>query len=75
MPIYLLESSANEDVAWDEYKAKIIRAENVKDARSIANRHIGKEGCIWDNVVRVKCTRIPTHGESEELMGLFISGA
>jgi hypothetical protein len=75
MPIYLLERSDDEDVDWDEYEAKIIRAKTVKEARSIANRTTGMEGCIWDNVIRVTCTQIPVSGESEELMGLFIAGS
>jgi hypothetical protein len=75
MPIYLLERSDDDDVDWDEYEAKIIRAKTVKEARSIANRHTGDEGCIWDNVIKVKCIQIPVCGESEELMGLFHPGS
>lgn len=68
MPLYILKRT--DEVHYDEYEAKIIRAKNVKEARSIANSSHGDEGRIWNNPIKVKCLPLAAIGESKELLSI-----
>jgi len=72
MPLYLLKQTDGAD--YDEYEAKIIRAKNAKEARSIANHKTGDEGRIWENFIKVKCTLILVAGTSKEILSSFHAG-
>ncbi len=60
--------------AYDEYDSKIVRAETGKQARLIANEHVGDEGLIWTDETKVKCERIENEGLAVELLASFNAG-
>jgi hypothetical protein len=71
--IYKLTRTGN-DVGYDEYDAKIVRAGREQEARRIANLRTGDEGAVWDNPDRVDCVAVDLVGDSEEILGSFCAG-
>lgn len=71
MRLYLL---TRENHDYDEYRAKLIRARTQKQARRIANEHVGSEGKIWENKELVKRTIIINEGTVGEIISSFNAG-
>ena len=63
MKLFLLETTS-EQIIWDAYDKKFIRAKNEKEARRIANEQVGDEGKIWEDSDQVSCETITVNGES-----------
>lgn len=61
-------------IDYDEYDAKIIRAETAAQARKIANENCASEGKIWTDVSEVKCVGLSHTGPAEEILGAFRAG-
>ena len=72
MALFIL--TRTDKVCYDEYRSKVIRAKNVREAREVANLTPGDEGQIWDDLIKVKCARIPYSGIRKEILGSFNAG-
>ncbi len=70
MALYLLTRA---DFGYDEYDAKLIRAENEAKARDLANEETGDEGSLWDRD-EVKCEEISPEGEPRVVLVSFNAG-
>lgn len=70
--IYLL--TRKDDVDFDEFTGKVVRAENEAEARHIANQRIGDEGRIWCDPDVVVCEVIDPNGQSQPLLEAFNAG-
>ncbi len=70
--IYLLERK--DEIGYDEYDAKVIRAKNPEEARAIANRHVGDEGRLWAEKEIVSCRRVKPDAMGKEIMSSFRAG-
>jgi hypothetical protein len=58
--IYLLQ---RKQFSYDEYRAKVVVAENESRARELANKDVGDEGQIWTDESQVTCTIVDTKTE------------
>lgn len=54
--VYLLRQIGY--VGYDEYKAKVILASNVPEARKIANTRVVDEGKIWEDPRKTSCEKV-----------------
>lgn len=72
MPIYLLRQIGGAN--WNEFDAKVIRADTEKNARSLANKHIGDEGKIWADPKIVSCVVLDPDGRPEVIFESFDHG-
>jgi hypothetical protein len=72
MRLYLLTQI--DASGWDEYNAKLIRANTQKEAREVANARAGDEGQIWGDKSKVSTEIIKYNGEVEEIIGDFNAG-
>ena len=72
MTLFLLQRV--DGAGYDEYDAKIIRANNERQARGLANTKTGDEGRIWNNDALVKCEIVSVAGEIGEILGSFNAG-
>jgi hypothetical protein len=70
--IYLLKRA--DEIGWDEYEGKIVRASSEQEARDIANQKTGDEGQIWSNPERVTCEPCDAEGASGALLEAFRAG-
>lgn len=67
MKLYLLSLRDN-PVGHDYYNAKVVIAENKKDARKIANEYTGNEDKIWEDKKKVTCKRLKLNEENKRLV-------
>ena len=72
MKLFLLTRIEHAD--WDEYEEKLIRSTTHKQARIIANQHVGDEGRIWEDAKLVKCEVLKANGEEGVVMLNFNAG-
>tara|TARA_R110002074_G_C11963222_1_gene609840 strand:+ start:144 stop:359 length:216 start_codon:yes stop_codon:yes gene_type:complete len=70
--IYLLKRL--EDIGWDEYAAKVVRAESEKEARALANQNVGDEGKIWEYSTCVSCEEVDTQEYSAVILQSYKAG-
>ncbi len=61
-------------IGYDEYSAKVVRADNPKEARALANENVGDEGQIWSDSKMVSCNSIKAEGKSKIILGSFNAG-
>ena len=72
--LFLLERDW-EDIGYDENIGFVIRAQNEKEARSIASNSGEDElDGTWLDVEHVSCKIIPLDGKSEVILGSFNAG-
>jgi hypothetical protein len=72
--IYKLTRIDANRIGYDEYDSKVVRAASEFEARSIANIHVGDEGCLWDDPACVKCEEVWPCGEAVEILGSYNAG-
>ena len=72
MKLYLL--TRKDDVDWDEYDSKLIRAGNPKSARIMANEDPGAEGKMWGDATKVTCQQIMQNGPAKVIIQSFNAG-
>ena len=75
--LYLLKRESHgitDCLGYDEYHAKVVRAENPTQAREIANEVVGDEGKIWAEERRVTCEEISPVGQAEVILADFNAG-
>ena len=72
MALYLL--SRQDEIGYEEYSAKLIRARSPYEARKIANEAPGDEGAIWDDTSLVRCDLIDSSGPGEMILGSYVNG-
>lgn len=70
--IYLL--TRKDELGYDEYIAKVIRASCEMEAREIANEDTGDEGQIWMDPAKVRSKEINQIGPKGEILGSFNAG-
>lgn len=70
--IYLL--TRTERTGYDEYDAKVVRANSEEQARNIANLRVGDEGQMWTDKTKVVCQIIKPNGKEGEILGSFNAG-
>lgn len=70
--IYILERT--DEIGWDEYTGKVVRAESEQEARDIANKKTGDEGKIWTDTTKVTCEQVATDGASGAILEAFNAG-
>ena len=70
--IYLLKRVGV--IGYDEYDAKVVRAQDEQAARAIANRDTGDEGKAWENPEKVICEVVLYEGEPGEILESFNAG-
>ena len=73
--IYILESK--EEVDYDEYAGFVVRAENAKEARQLAEDALGRfasEAGRWLDPKRSSCNYITTIGKSQIILSDFRAG-
>ena len=73
MKLFLLTTTSNQMI-WDAYDKKLIRAENEKEARHIANEYVGDEGKIWEDPQQVSSEIITSDGSAGEIITSFCNG-
>jgi len=56
MNLYYL--TRQDEIGYDEYDKKVVRAESEHEARVISNINVGDEGCIWEDPAKVDCIDI-----------------
>ena len=62
------------DVRFDEFNAKLIRAKNETQARSIANSRTGDEGKIWTEPTKTSCEILTAKGKTGIIISDFNTG-
>jgi len=72
MALYLL--SRNDDIGYDEYVAKVVRAKNESEAREFANADTGDEGKIWISPDKVTIELIESEGKAQVILSDFNAG-
>ena len=70
--IYLLKRL--DDIGWDEYAAKVVRAESEKEARALANENVGDEGSIWEDSDLVSCEVVYLREDSAVILESYNAG-
>lgn len=70
--IYLLRRK--DAIGYDEYDAKVIRANSTKRAREIACEDTGDEGSIWMDDKLVTCEVVVAEGPEGEILSSFNAG-
>ncbi len=63
MKIFILKRDEDE-VCYDEYAGKVLRAKNETEARAIANQSVGDEGKVWEDKKLVTCEVVTVAGEA-----------
>ena len=71
MKLYLLGRDHHN---YDEFDAKLIRADTKKQAVDIANERCGGEGKVWGDEKHITCKVITVEGEEEEIITSFLGG-
>lgn len=73
MPIYLLDRIAY-TVGYDETESVVVRAENAKEARTLASKACGGEGeAVWLSPKNSSCKRLPSYGMSGVIIRSFLN--
>ena len=74
LTIMIYKLTRTDNIDYEQYESKIVRASSEKEAREIANQDVGWEGKIWTNPNCVKCDEVNPDGPSEELLGSYNAG-
>ncbi len=61
-------------VGYDEFIAKVVKAQNHSTARMLANEQTGNEGRIWEDKDIVKCVKLSHAGKPEIVLADFNAG-
>lgn len=73
MKLYLLSRNPD-DVWYDQFTDKLIRAESERRAREIASLDIGDEGDIWRDKTLVTAKIITGDGQEEVILTSYLNG-
>ena len=74
MKIYKL-SMKDEFDGWDYYDEMIVRANDAKQARKIANDYDGSDsGGFWKDPKKTSCRQVKIEGSAGILVSSFIAG-
>lgn len=74
MKLYLLRRKDFDNISYDEFVSRLIRAKSATRAREIANQNVGDEGTIWQNPEAVECQIVFNTGEEGVIIENFNAG-